>query len=59
MAGYVLILPENLQGLCNGVHIDDVVGAFVAAAAGMERGGAERFIVSGPQPFFVECAFFR
>jgi len=50
MAGGTLILPENLSGLCNGVYIDDVVGAFIAAA-GMERGGAERFIVSGPEPF--------
>lgn len=50
MRGGTLILPENLHGLCNGVFIDDVVEAFVAAA-GMERGGAERFIVSGPKPF--------
>lgn len=50
MAGGTLILPENLTGLCNGVYIDDLVEAFIAAAA-MERGGAERFIVSGPEPF--------
>lgn len=50
MAGGTLILPENLSGLCNGVYIDDVVGAFIAAA-GMDCGGAERFIVSGPEPF--------
>lgn len=56
MAGGVLILPENLEGLCNGVHIDDVVGAF-AAAADMERGGGERFIVSGPRPFLWSALF--
>ena len=50
MAGGVLILPEELQGVCNGVYIDDVVEALIVAA-GMERGGAERFIVSGPKPF--------
>lgn len=50
MAGGTLILPENLNGVCNGVFIDDVVGAFIAAA-GMDHGGGERFIVSGPEPF--------
>ena len=50
MAGGMLILPEGLNGLCNGVHIDDVVEAFVAAGL-LERGSAERFIVSGPNPF--------
>lgn len=50
MAGGTLILPENLNGVCNGVFIDDVVGAFIAAAE-MDHGGGERFIVSGPEPF--------
>lgn len=50
MRGGTLILPENSGGLCNGVYIDDLIEAFIAAAD-MERGGAERFIVSGPNPF--------
>lgn len=50
MRGGTLILPENLSGLCNGIYIDDLIEAFIAAA-NMERGGAERFIVSGPKPF--------
>ena len=50
MLGGTLVLPENLTGLCNGIFIDDVVEAFIAAA-GLERGDAERFIVSGPRPF--------
>lgn len=56
MAGGALILAENDDGLCNGVFIDDVVEAFVAAAA-LKRGGAERFIVSGPQPFLWSALF--
>ncbi len=56
MAGGTLILPQNLEGLCNGVYIDDVVGAFIAAAD-MERGGGERYIVSGPQPFLWSALF--
>lgn len=50
MRGGTLILPENLTGLCNGIYIDDLIEAFIAAAD-MERGGAERFIVSGPKQF--------
>lgn len=50
MVGGTVILPENGDGLCNGLYIDDLVNAFIMAA-GLERGGAERFIVSGPQPF--------
>ena len=50
MRGGILILPENLSGLCNGIYIDDLIEAFIAAAD-LERGGAERFIVSGPKPF--------
>lgn len=50
MRGGTLILPHNLEGICNGVFIDDVVEAFIAAAE-LERGGADRFIVSGPRPF--------
>lgn len=50
MRGGTLILPENLSGLCNGVYIDDLIAAFIAAAD-LERGDAERFIVSGPKPF--------
>ena len=50
MAGGSVILPENGTGVCNGLFIDDLVDAFIAAA-GLERGEAERYIVSGPQPF--------
>jgi len=50
MAGGALILPDADQGLCNGLYIDDLVSAFIAAAE-LERGCAERFIVSGPEAF--------
>lgn len=50
MAGGSVILPENGTGMCNGLYIDDLVDAFIAAA-GLEHGEAERYIVSGPQPF--------
>jgi nucleoside-diphosphate-sugar epimerase len=56
MAGGSVILPENGDGLCNGLYIDDLVNAFIAAA-GLERGNAERFIVSGPQPFLWNTLF--
>jgi nucleoside-diphosphate-sugar epimerase len=45
-----VILPEGIRGLCNGVYIDDVVDAFIAAAT-LKPGGGRRFIVSGPRPF--------
>lgn len=56
MAGGVAILPENGDGLCNGLYIDDLVNAFILAA-GLERGNAERYIVSGPQPFLWNALF--
>lgn len=56
MAGGNVILPENGTGMCNGLFIDDLVDAFIAAA-GLERGEAERYIVSGPQPFLWNRLF--
>ena len=56
MAGGVAVLPENGNGLCNGLYIDDLVNAFIMAA-GLERGNAERFIISGPQPFLWNALF--
>lgn len=50
MAGGTLILPDRDDGLCNGLYIDDLVSAFIAAAE-LKRGGAKRFIVSGPDAF--------
>ena len=50
MHGGAVILPREGLGLCNGLYIDDLVDAFIAAGE-MEQGGAERFIVSGPEPF--------
>ena len=44
-----LILPEGFDGLCNGVYVDDLVDAFVAAGD-LAHGGAQRFIVAGPAP---------
>lgn len=56
MAGGVAVLPENGDGLCNGLYIDDLVNAFIMAA-NLERGNAERFIISGPQPFLWNALF--
>ena len=46
MGDMVLPAPE---GLCNGVHVDDLVQACRLAAADDAPGG--RFIISGPSPF--------
>lgn len=56
MAGGVAMLPENGDGLCNGLYIDDLVNAFIMAA-NLERGNAKRFIISGPQPFLWNALF--
>ena len=42
-------LPEGFDGLCNGVYVDDLVDAFIAAGD-LPHGGARRFIVAGPAP---------
>ena len=42
-------LPRGFDGLNNGVYVDDVVDAFIAAAD-LSHGGARRFIVAGPAP---------
>ena len=44
-----LVLPKGFDGLNNGVHVDDLVDAFIAAGD-LPRGGARRFIVAGPAP---------
>ena len=42
-------LPSVFDGLNNGVYVDDLVDAFIAAG-NLPHGGARRFIVSGPAP---------
>ncbi len=44
-----VVLPEP-EGLCNGVFVDDVVRACLAAAT-LASLGRERFVISGPEPF--------
>ncbi|MDR3414528.1 MAG: NAD-dependent epimerase/dehydratase family protein [Formivibrio sp.] len=55
-----VILPDQGEGLCNAVYVDDVVDALVLAAISPAAVG-ERFIISGPEPvtwatFFSEVA---
>ena len=55
-----VILPDQGEGLCNAVYIDDVVDGLIRAAVSPAAVG-ERFIISGPQPvtwagFFTEFA---
>ena len=45
-----VILPDQGLGPCNGVYVDDVAEALIAAAAKGDVGG-EAFIVSGARPF--------
>ena len=44
-----LVLPEDSDGLCNAVYVDDVVDALILAAQKDEALG-ERFLISGPAP---------
>ena len=44
-----LALPAGFDGLNNGVYVDDLVDAFIAAGD-LPQGGARRFIVAGPAP---------
>ena len=44
-----LALPRGFDGLNNGVYVDDLVDAFIAAGD-LSHGGARRFIVAGPAP---------
>jgi nucleoside-diphosphate-sugar epimerase len=44
-----LALPAGFDGLCNGVYVDDLVDAFIAAGD-LPHVGARRFIVAGPAP---------
>ena len=44
-----LVLPKGFDGLNNGVYVDDLVDAFIAAGD-LTHGGARRFIVAGPAP---------
>ncbi len=43
-------LPRNGLGLCNGVYVDDVVAASIAAAV-RDNAGCGPWIVSGARPF--------
>jgi len=44
-----LALPRGFDGLNNGVYVDDLVDAFIAAGD-LSHGRARRFIVAGPAP---------
>jgi len=44
-----LILPDNGEGLCNPVFIDDLVDGLILSALSPDAVG-ERFIISGPGP---------
>ena len=48
LAGGV-VLPDP-EGVCNGVHVEDVVQACIRAAL-LPGLGQERFVISGPEPF--------
>lgn len=50
MAAGDVVLPDEGQGLCNGVFVDDVVQALARAGAA-DIPGAEAYIVSGAEPF--------
>lgn len=46
-----VILPDQGEGTCNAVYIDDLVdGLLLAATASAAAAVGERFIISGPQP---------
>ncbi|MEP7205400.1 MAG: NAD(P)-dependent oxidoreductase [Casimicrobiaceae bacterium] len=51
-----LVLPATGLGRCNGVHVDDVVAALLAAAVATVPPGS-RYIVSGPAPFAWSALF--
>lgn len=44
-----VVLPDDGQGLCNAVYVDDVVDAMILAADGPDLAG-EAFIISGAEP---------
>ena len=44
-----VVLPRDFDGLNNGVYVDDLVDAFIAAGD-LPNGGGQRFIVAGPDP---------
>lgn len=46
-AGQV-VLPDNGQGWCNAVYVDDLIDAMILAAE-RERAIGERFLISGPE----------
>ena len=48
LSGHV-VLPNNGQGLCNAVYIDDVCEAIILSA-GQDDAVGERFLISGPEP---------
>ena len=44
-----VVLPSGFDGLNNGIYVDDLVDAFIAAGD-LPKGGGRRFIVAGPTP---------
>jgi nucleoside-diphosphate-sugar epimerase len=49
-------LPREGLGLCNGVYVDDVADALIAAACGNEAAG-QTYIISGAVPFEWSALF--
>ena len=45
-----VVLPDNGDGLCNAVYIDDVVNALILAAIAGDNIVGESFLISGEQP---------
>jgi nucleoside-diphosphate-sugar epimerase len=44
-----VVLPNNGEGICNAIHVDDVCSAVIAAMTADASSG-ERFLLNGPKP---------
>lgn len=45
-----VVLPDNGDGLCNAVYVDDVVNALLLASIASDEVIGERFLISGNEP---------
>jgi predicted dehydrogenase/nucleoside-diphosphate-sugar epimerase len=45
-----VVLPDNGDGLCNAVYVDDVVNGLILAAIASDNVIGERFLISSEQP---------
>jgi nucleoside-diphosphate-sugar epimerase len=45
-----VVLPDDGDGLCSAVYVDDVVQAIMLAATAAETAVGERFLIAGPAP---------